>query len=67
MANQRWFKGNKPTQMERFLHERLGSECDALVQDLIHREVIVVPDDGDIPVISEEIRDLAETGRSIMY
>jgi len=64
MANQRWYKGVKPTKMERFLHARTNNNAWELVYDWISRGVI--QDAADVDTIVEEIQDLAETGNSIM-
>ena len=64
MANQRWYKGAKPTKMERFLHSRMNNNAWELVYDWISRGVI--QDAADVDTIVEEIQDLAETGNSIM-
>ena len=63
-----WYKGNKPTKVERYLHERRLDDAYELVQDWMDRDLIALRCDRWEQVhdtMAEEIRNLIETGRYI--
>jgi len=63
-----WYKGNKPTKVERYLHERRLDDAHELVQDWMDRDLIALRCDQWEQVhetMAEEIRELIETGRYI--
>jgi len=62
MANNRWHKGNKPTRMEEYLHQCRLNESYELIMDWIGNGLIISPDSRTIDRMTEEMRDLMETG-----
>jgi len=63
MSNEKWFKGNKPTKLEQYVHDEMFRQSEQVIDHW--KSLGLLTEDARTPDMAEEMRDAWETGRSI--